>query len=107
MGGISSPTSKAHWLAPETRRLSPTRFAILRGARVAQVSTMNLSVKSECAAAAIFDLAVNCPGSPVKIGPVVKRRDIAKKCLDPVAVGTEPAPCARPDRLRRPPAPQP
>jgi len=68
---------------------------------------MNLSVKSEYAAEAIFDLAVNLAGNPVKIGPFAKRRDVAKKCLDPVTAGREPEPCARLDHLRRPPAPQP
>jgi Rrf2 family transcriptional regulator, cysteine metabolism repressor len=43
---------------------------------------MNLSVKSEYALEAIFDLAVNCTGSPVKIGQIAKRRDIPQKFLE-------------------------
>jgi Rrf2 family protein len=43
---------------------------------------MNLSVKSEYALEAIFDLAVNCTGSPVKIGQIAKRRDIPRKFLE-------------------------
>ncbi len=43
---------------------------------------MNLSVKSEYALEAIFDLAVNCTGSPVKISHIAKRRDIPQKFLE-------------------------
>jgi Rrf2 family transcriptional regulator, cysteine metabolism repressor len=43
---------------------------------------MNVSVKSEYALEAIFDLAVNCTGSPVKIGQIAKRRDIPQKFLE-------------------------
>ena len=43
---------------------------------------MNVSVKSEYALEAIFDLAVNCTGSPVKISQIARRRDIPQKFLE-------------------------
>jgi Rrf2 family transcriptional regulator, cysteine metabolism repressor len=43
---------------------------------------MNVSVKSEYALEAIFDLAVNCTGSPVKISQIARRRDIPRKFLE-------------------------
>ena len=44
--------------------------------------TMNVSVKSEYALEAIFDLAVNCTGSPVKISQIARRRNIPQKFLE-------------------------
>jgi Rrf2 family transcriptional regulator, cysteine metabolism repressor len=43
---------------------------------------MNFSVKSEYALEAIFDLAVNCTGSPVKISQIARRREIPQKFLE-------------------------
>ncbi len=53
---------------------------------------MNLSVKCEYAPGAIFELAVNCAGSPVKIGQMAKRRGVGAGYLlahspEPITVG--------------------
>ena len=55
------------------RHPARTRFAILRGTRVAQITTMNASVQSECALEAIRGLAGDRTGGPGKIGQIAQR----------------------------------
>jgi Rrf2 family cysteine metabolism transcriptional repressor len=43
---------------------------------------MNISVKSEYALQAIFDLALQPPGEPVKIADIAKRQKIPQKFLE-------------------------
>jgi len=43
---------------------------------------MNISVKGEYALQAIFDLAVQPPGDPVKIADIARRQDIPQKFLE-------------------------
>src|SRR5579885_2598434 len=43
---------------------------------------MNISVKSEYALLAIFDLALQPPGQPVKIADIAKRQKIPQKFLE-------------------------
>ncbi|HUO30612.1 MAG TPA: Rrf2 family transcriptional regulator [Bryobacteraceae bacterium] len=48
---------------------------------------MNISVKGEYALQAIFDLASQPPGSPVKIGDIAKRQKIPQKFLELILAG--------------------
>ena len=48
---------------------------------------MNISVKSEYALLAIFDLAVNGSGTPVKIADIAKRQQIPQKFLELILAG--------------------
>src|ERR1700746_3627619 len=43
---------------------------------------MNISVKSEYALQAVFDLALQPPGEPVKIADVARRQKIPQKVLE-------------------------
>jgi Rrf2 family transcriptional regulator, cysteine metabolism repressor len=43
---------------------------------------MNLSVKGEYALEALFDLASQRPGEPIKIGDIARRRNIPQKFLE-------------------------
>ena len=43
---------------------------------------MNISVKGEYALQAIFDLAAQKPGSPIKISDIAKRQNIPQKFLE-------------------------
>ena len=43
---------------------------------------MNISVKSEYALLAVFDLALQPPGEPVKIADVARRQKIPQKFLE-------------------------
>jgi len=48
---------------------------------------MNISVKGEYALQAIFDLASQPPGTPVKIGDIAKRQKIPQKFLELILAG--------------------
>jgi len=48
---------------------------------------MNISVKGEYALQAIFDLATQPPGVPVKIGEIAKRQKIPQKFLELILAG--------------------
>ncbi|HVN05144.1 MAG TPA: Rrf2 family transcriptional regulator [Bryobacteraceae bacterium] len=48
---------------------------------------MNISVKGEYALQAIFDLASQPPGSPVKIGDIARRQKIPQKFLELILAG--------------------
>src|ERR1700687_5239581 len=43
---------------------------------------MNISVKSEYALLAVFDLALQAPGEPVKIADIARRQAIPQKFLE-------------------------
>ena len=48
---------------------------------------MNISVKGEYALQALFDLASQPPGTPVKIGAIAKRQKIPQKFLELILAG--------------------
>ena len=48
---------------------------------------MNISVKGEYALHAIFDLAVQRPGEPIKIAEIAKRQNIPQKFLELILAG--------------------
>jgi len=48
---------------------------------------MNISVKGEYALQAIFDLATQRPGEPVRIGDIAKRQSIPQKFLELILAG--------------------
>ena len=48
---------------------------------------MNISVRGEYALAALFDLATQPPGTPVKIGDIAKRQKIPQKFLELILAG--------------------
>ena len=48
---------------------------------------MNISVKGEYALEALFDLAQQRPGEPVKIGDIARRRHIPQKFLELILAG--------------------
>ena len=48
---------------------------------------MNISVKGEYALEALFDLAQQRPGEPVKIGDIARRRNIPQKFLELILAG--------------------
>jgi Rrf2 family cysteine metabolism transcriptional repressor len=48
---------------------------------------MNISVKGEYALQALFDLASQAPGAPVKIGDIAKRQKIPQKFLELILAG--------------------
>lgn len=48
---------------------------------------MNISVKGEYALEALFDLAQQRPGEPVKIGDIARRRSIPQKFLELILAG--------------------
>jgi len=48
---------------------------------------MNISVKGEYALQALFDLAAQPPGLPVKIGDIAKRQKIPQKFLELILAG--------------------
>lgn len=48
---------------------------------------MNISVKSEYALLAVFDLALQPPGEPVKIAEVARRQKIPQKFLELILAG--------------------
>jgi Rrf2 family protein len=48
---------------------------------------MNISVKGEYALHAIFDLAVQRPGEPIKIADIAKRQNIPQKFLELILAG--------------------
>jgi Rrf2 family transcriptional regulator, cysteine metabolism repressor len=48
---------------------------------------MNISVKSEYALQAIFDLAAQPPGEPVKIADIARRQKIPQKFLELILAG--------------------
>src|SRR5436189_4661887 len=48
---------------------------------------MNISVKSEYALQAIFDLATQPPGEPVKIADIARRQKIPQKFLELILAG--------------------
>jgi Rrf2 family protein len=48
---------------------------------------MNISVKGEYALQALFDLASQPPGTPVKIGDIAKRQKIPQKFLELILAG--------------------
>lgn len=48
---------------------------------------MNISVKSEYALLAIFDLAMQPPGEPVKIADIARRQQIPQKFLELILAG--------------------
>lgn len=48
---------------------------------------MNMSVKSEYALYAMFDLALQRPGEPVKIGDIARRQNIPQKFLELILAG--------------------
>src|SRR3954447_17594204 len=48
---------------------------------------MNISVKGEYALHAVFDLAQQKPGEPVKIADIAKRQDIPQKFLELILAG--------------------
>ena len=48
---------------------------------------MNLSVKAEYALQAIFDLATQAPGTPVKIAGIARRQRIPQKFLELILAG--------------------
>src|SRR5437879_7698368 len=48
---------------------------------------MNISVKGEYALHAIFDLALQPPGAPVKIADIARRQNIPQKFLELILAG--------------------
>jgi Rrf2 family cysteine metabolism transcriptional repressor len=48
---------------------------------------MNISVKGEYALQAIFDLAAQRPGEPVRIGDIARRQSIPQKFLELILAG--------------------
>jgi Rrf2 family cysteine metabolism transcriptional repressor len=48
---------------------------------------MNISVKGEYALQALFDLASQPPGGPIKIGAIAKRQQIPQKFLELILAG--------------------
>src|SRR5690349_23720054 len=50
-------------------------------------TTMNISVKGEYALHAIFDLAVQRRGEPIKIADIAKRQNIPQKFLELILAG--------------------
>ena len=54
---------------------------------VSRHTTMNISVKGEYALHAIFDLAVQRPGEPIKIADIAKRQNIPQKFLELILAG--------------------
>jgi Rrf2 family protein len=52
---------------------------------------MTISVKAEYALQAIFDLASNRPGEPVKIADIARRQKIPQKFLELILVGLKQA----------------
>src|ERR1700739_4528410 len=48
---------------------------------------MNISVKGEYALHAIFDLALQKPGEPIKIADIAKRQKIPQKFLELILAG--------------------
>ncbi len=52
---------------------------------------MNISVKGEYALQALFDLASQPPGVPVKIGDIAKRQKIPQKFLELILAGLKQA----------------
>ena len=48
---------------------------------------MNISVKGEYALEALFDLAQQRPGEPVKIADIARRRKIPQKFLELILAG--------------------
>ena len=48
---------------------------------------MNISVKSEYALLAVFDLSLQPPGDPVKIADVARRQKIPQKFLELILAG--------------------
>jgi Rrf2 family protein len=48
---------------------------------------MNISVKGEYALQAIFDLATQRPGEPVRIGDIARRQSIPQKFLELILAG--------------------
>lgn len=48
---------------------------------------MNISVKGEYALLALFDLALQTPGEPVKIGDIARRQKIPQKFLELILAG--------------------
>src|SRR6187549_1967925 len=48
---------------------------------------MNISVKGEYALHAVFDLALQKPGEPVKIANIARRRHIPQKFLELILAG--------------------
>src|SRR5688572_31925040 len=51
------------------------------------VRSMNVSVKGEYALAALFDLAAQTPGEPVKIADIARRQKIPQKFLELILAG--------------------
>ena len=51
------------------------------------VRSMNVSVKGEYALAALFDLALQPPGVPVKIADIARRQKIPQKFLELILAG--------------------
>src|SRR5579862_9552448 len=52
---------------------------------------MNISVKGEYALQAIFDLALQSPGEPVKIADIARRQKIPQKFLELILAGLKQA----------------
>ncbi len=52
---------------------------------------MNISVKGDYALHAVFDLAVQKPGEPVKIADIAKRQNIPQKFLELILAGLKQA----------------
>ena len=52
---------------------------------------MNISVKGEYALQAIFDLASQRPGEPVRIADIARRQKIPQKFLELILAGLKPA----------------
>ena len=48
---------------------------------------MNISVKGEYALHAVFDLALQPPGEPVKIADIARRQQIPQKFLELILAG--------------------
>src|SRR5918994_5895438 len=48
---------------------------------------MNISVKGEYALHAVFDLALQKPGEPVKIADIARRQEIPQKFLELILAG--------------------
>src|SRR5918993_4426984 len=48
---------------------------------------MNISVKGEYALHAVFDLALQRPGEPVKIADIARRQEIPQKFLELILAG--------------------
>src|SRR5580658_11258915 len=68
---------------------SPARSALIGGWR--QFFPMNISVKGEYALQAIFDLAAQHSGEPIKIAEIARRQKIPQKFLELILAGLKQA----------------